>query len=111
MQALLDSTHALSASFSERVATATSEFDDKHAASIADLLARDAQLEDYVNTAKQSNHANFDLFAAQLASVGDTKQAELGHKVDEMVTTLRGQLGRKRACRNPCLELAYTRRL
>ena len=67
MQALLDSTHALSASFSDRVATATSEFADKHATTLAVLLARDAQLRDYVNTEQQGNQANFDLFAAQLA--------------------------------------------
>ena len=92
MQALLDSTHALSASFSDRLSTATTEFSDKQASTLAELLARDAQLRDYVNTAQQGNQANFDLFAAQLTSVGDTKQAELAQKVDEMVSTLRGQL-------------------
>ena len=77
MQALLDSTHALSASFSKRVSTATTEFSDKHATTLAEVLARDAQLREYVNTAQQGNQANFDLFAAQLAPVGDGKHAEL----------------------------------
>ena len=37
MQALLDPTHALSASFSERVATATTVFADKNDATLAEL--------------------------------------------------------------------------
>ena len=39
MHALLDSTHALSASFSDRVSTAITEFSDKHATTIAELVA------------------------------------------------------------------------
>ena len=39
MQVLLDSTQAMSASFSDQVATATSEFAEKHATTLAELLA------------------------------------------------------------------------
>ena len=94
MQALFDSMQALSASFSSQVATATSEFAEKHATTLAELLARDAQLRDYVNETQQGNQQTFELLSAQLASVGDTKQAELGQKVNEMVSTLQGQLAR-----------------
>ena len=65
---------------------------DKHATTLAERLARDKQLSEYVNTAQQGNQVTFDLLAAQLASVGDSKQFELAQKVDNMVSTLRGQL-------------------
>ena len=94
MQTLLDSTQALSANFSQQVATATSEFAGKHATTLAELLARDAQLRDYVNETQQGNQQTFELFSSQLASVGDTKQAELGQQVNEMVSSLQGQLAR-----------------
>ena len=92
MQALLDSTHALSASFSERVSTASIEFSDKRTATLAELSTRDAQLMEHINTAQRNNQAAFDLLAAQLATLGDGKQAELWQKVGEMVSTMRGQL-------------------
>ena len=59
MQELLDSTHALSASFSERVATASAEFADKHTATLAEVSARDAQLMEHINTAQRNNSAAF----------------------------------------------------
>ena len=77
MQELLDSTHALSASFSERVATASNEFADKHTATPAELSARVAQLMEHINTAQRNNQAAFDLFAAQLATLADSKQVQL----------------------------------
>ena len=67
MQTLLELTQALSASFSDRVATATSEFAEKHATTLAELLARDAQLRDYVNETQQGNQQTFELLSAQLA--------------------------------------------
>ena len=93
MPALLDSTHALSASFSERVSVASTEFADKHTARLAEISARDAQLMEHINTAQRNNQAAFDLLAAQLATLGDSKQVELQQKVDEMFSTMRDQLG------------------
>ena len=75
MQTLLDSTQALSAKFSGQVATATSEFAEKHATTLAELLARDEQLRDYVNKTQQGNQQTFELLSAQLASVGDDSSA------------------------------------
>ena len=54
MQALLDSTHALSASFSERVSAASTESSDKHSARLAELSARDAHLMEHINTAQRA---------------------------------------------------------
>ena len=82
MQELLDSTRALSASFSERVATASAEFADKHAATLAELTARDAQLMEHIDTAQRNSSAAFELLTAHLTTVFDSKQAELQHKVD-----------------------------
>ena len=55
MQTLLESTRALSASFGDRVATAPSEFAEKHATTPAELLARDAQLRDYVDSTQRGH--------------------------------------------------------
>ena len=74
------------------MATASTEFADKHTTTLAELSARDAQLMEHINTAQRNNQAAFDLLAAQLASLGDSKQAELQQRVDEMVSTMRGQL-------------------
>ena len=91
MQELLDSTRALSASFSERVATASAESADKHASAPAELTARDAQLMEHIGTAQRNNSAAFKLLTAQLTTLSDSKQAELQHKVDEVVSAMQGQ--------------------
>ena len=47
---------------------------------------------EHINTAQRNNSAVLELFTAQLIALSDSKQAELQHKVDEMVSTMRGQL-------------------
>ena len=63
MQNLLDSTTELSARFSEQMATANAEFAQKHTTTLAELLARDAQLRDYVDTAQRGNQQTFELLS------------------------------------------------
>ena len=94
MQKLLDSTQSMSAVFSDQVATATSEVGRKHDATLAALQARDAQLRAYVDEMQAGNAQTFELLSARLASVGDGKQAELEHKVNELVESLRTELNR-----------------
>ena len=53
MQKLLGSTQALPASFSDQVAAAATDLDQKHAAVLAALGACDAQLRAYVDEARQ----------------------------------------------------------
>ena len=81
IQRLLDTTQASSATFSGQMATATSEFAEKHATTLAELQARDAQLRAYVDNTQQGNQQTFELLSGQLASVGDGKQAELQQKM------------------------------
>jgi hypothetical protein len=92
MQKLLDSTQTMSATFSDQVAAATSDLGKKHDATLAALQARDEQLRAYVDETHQGNQHTFELLSAQLASVGDGKQAELEQKITAMVSTLRDQL-------------------
>ena len=92
MQELLHSTHASSASLSERVSSASTEFTDKHTATLAELSAQDAQLMEHINTAQHNNSQAFDLLTAKLTTLSDSKQVELQHKLDEMVSTMQGQL-------------------
>jgi hypothetical protein len=92
MQKLLDSTQSMSAAFSGQVEAAKLDLGQKHDATLAELQARDAQLRAFVDETQAGNQATFELLSAQLASVGDGKQAELEHKITAMVATLRDQL-------------------
>ena len=103
MQNLLDSTAETSTRFTDQTATATAEMAAKHSATLAELLARDAQLRDYVDTAQRNNQQAVELLSTQLASlansaeaklasVGDAKQAELEAKLAATLDTLRAQL-------------------
>ena len=67
MQNLLDSTAELSSRFSEQTATANAEMVAKHSATLAELLARDAQLRDYVDTAQRGNQQAVELDSAERA--------------------------------------------
>ena len=92
MQRLLDSTQAMSATFSEQVAAATLNIGQKHDLTLEALQARDAQLRAFVDETQVGNQATFEMLSAQLASVGNDKQVEVEQKITAMVAGLRDQL-------------------